>query len=178
MKKIHSNPLHDRGTPMKDALLATARTLVPPPETATREFEHKWEQVAAAGTRLLMERPDLEKLVGKGNEKMAEDNNRNFPRFMLSLFSNYHPAVFVETVLWVFRAYRSHGFHTTYWAANLNIWTDLLQNELSADAWKQIYPFYNWLIVNIPVFTTVTDTELHGFASTIPDHLHGQDTQK
>jgi hypothetical protein len=37
---------------------------------------------------------------------------------------------------------------------------DLLQKELSADAWTQIYPFYNWLIVNIPKFTAVTDTDL------------------
>jgi hypothetical protein len=163
---------------MKDALLTTAQKLDPPAETAIREFEAKWEQVAAAGTRMLMARPDLEKLVGKGNEQMAEDNNRNFPRFMLSLFSDYQPAVFVETVLWVFRAYRSHGFYTTYWAANLNIWVDLLQKELSADAWTQIYPFYNWLIVNIPVFTAVTDTDLTASVSNRPDHLHGRDAQK
>jgi hypothetical protein len=97
---------------------------------------------------------------------------------MLSLFSDYQPAVFVETVLWVFRAYRSHGFQTTYWAANLNIWVDLLQKELSEDAWQQIYPFYNWLIVNIPVFTAITDTDLPESVSNSPDHLHGTGTQK
>jgi hypothetical protein len=163
---------------MKEALLTTAQKLEPPAETAIREFENNWEKIAATGSCMLMARPDLEKLVGKGNEKMAEDNNRNFPRFMLSLFSEYHPAVFVETVLWVFRAYRSHGFQTTYWAANLNIWVDLLRKELSADAWKQIHPFYNWLIVNIPVFTAVTDTDLRASVSTIPDHLHDPGTQK
>ncbi len=160
---------------MKDTLLTTARKLDPPAETAIREFEDKWEQIAAAGTRQLMARPDLEKLVGPGNEQMAEDNNRNFPRFMVSLFSDYQPSVFVETVLWVFRAYRSHGFQTTYWAANLNIWVDLLQKELSANAWKQIHPFYNWLIVNIPVFASITDPDLATFVSDSPDHLHGID---
>ncbi|MCF8090210.1 MAG: hypothetical protein K9K63_06555 [Desulfotignum sp.] len=75
---------------MKDALLTQAQKLEPPAETAIREFEVKWEQIAAKGTRLLMDRPDLAKLVGRGNEKMAEDNNRNFPRFMLSLFSYGH----------------------------------------------------------------------------------------
>ncbi|MDT8377582.1 MAG: hypothetical protein RQ739_01730 [Desulfotignum sp.] len=157
---------------MKDALLTTAQQLEPPTETAVREFEDKWEQIAAEGTRQLMARSDLEKLVGTGNEKMAKDNNRNFPRFMVSLFSDYQPAVFVETVLWVFRAYRSHGFQTTYWAANLNIWADLLKRELSADAWQQIYPFYNWLIVNIPKFSAITDTDLSGSVSNSPEHLH------
>jgi len=95
---------------------------------------------------------------------MAEDNNRNFPRFMTSLFLDYKPEVIVETVLWVFRAYRSHGFQTTYWAANLNIWVELLKKELTPEAFKEIYPFYNWLIVNIPVFVSITDTDLswHG----------------
>ena len=163
---------------MKDVLLSSAEKLAPPAETAIQEFEHKWEIIAAEGTRLLLARPDLEKLVGKGNEQMAEDNNRNFPRFMLSLFSDYQPAVFVETVLWVFRAYRSHGFHTTYWAANLNIWVDLLQKKLSADAWQQIYPFYNWLIVNIPKFTAITDADLADSSSNSPNHLHGAGTQR
>ncbi|MCA1785920.1 MAG: hypothetical protein LC657_08065 [Desulfobacteraceae bacterium] len=163
---------------MKDVLLISAEKLAPPAETAIQEFEHKWEQIAAEGTRLLMARPDIEKLVGTGNEQMAEDNNRNFPRFMLSLFSDYQPVVFVETVLWVFRAYRSHGFHTTYWAANLNIWVDLLQKKLSADAWQQIYPFYNWLIVNIPKFTAITDADLVDSSSNSPDHLHGAGTQR
>jgi hypothetical protein len=187
-KKAVNEDIHDqtackpiasqRRKTMKDALLTQAQKLEPPGETAIREFADKWENMAATGTRLLMARPDLAKLVGRGNEKMAEDNNRNFPRFMLSLFSDYQPAVFVETVLWVFRAYRSHGFQTTYWAANLNIWVDLLQKELSEDAWQQIYPFYNWLIVNIPVFTAITDTDLPESVSNSPDHLYGTGTQK
>jgi hypothetical protein len=41
---------------------------------------------------------------------------------MVSLFGDYHPEVLVETVLWVFRAYRSHGFKLTYWPAQLDMW--------------------------------------------------------
>ncbi len=93
------------------------------------------------------------------NQNMAQDNNRNFPRFMDALFLNYQPQILVETVLWVFRAYRSHGFATTYWAANLNIWVDLLKKELTPAAFEEIYPFYRWLIVNIPVFVRITDQE-------------------
>lgn len=142
---------------MRDRLLRTAGELRQPDHETVLAFERQWETIAATGTRLLMDRPDREKLLGKGNEIMAEDNNRNFPRFMLSLFSNYRPDVFVDTVLWVFRAYRSHGFHTTYWAANLNIWVDLLKKELPVRAFEQVYPFYHWLIVNIPAFTALTD---------------------
>jgi hypothetical protein len=147
---------------MKGQILETAKKLKQPDDDFVQEFNGKWEALAAIGTQILMGRPDFEKLIGTGNGNMAEDNNRNFPRFMMSLFLDYKPEVFVETVLWVFRAYRSHGFQTTYWAANLNIWVELLKKELTPEAFKEIYPFYNWLIVNIPAFVSITDIDLSG----------------
>ena len=90
---------------------------------------------------------------------------------MLSIFTDFNPKVLVEKVLWVFRAYRSHGFQTTYWAANLNIWVDLIRQELSESAYNEIYPFYNWLIVNIPVFVKLSDEILYDVsAENIPGH--------
>lgn len=145
---------------MKQQVLESAMALKQPDTVFAREFGEKWEKIAAMGTMMMMERPDLEKLIGQGNQKMAEDNNKNFPRFMESLFLGYKPEILVETVLWVFRAYRSHGFQTTYWAANLNIWVELLKKELSPGAFEAISPFYNWLIINIPVFVSLTDTAL------------------
>ena len=142
---------------MKDQLLQAAKTLRQPKESAAAEFSRKRDQLAAKGNQMLADRSDLEKLVGKGNQQMAEDNNRNFARFMESMFSAYAPEVLVETVLWVFRAYRSHGFQTTYWPANLNIWVEMLKQELSNEAFEEIYPFYHWLIVNIPIFVKCTE---------------------
>jgi len=145
---------------MKDKLLETARKIKEPCEATVNEFREKWEQLSIEGSRELSARTDYEKLIGKGNQKMAEDNNKNFPRFMESLFSEYKPEIFFETVLWVFRAYRSHGFQTTYWPANLNLWVDLLKKELSPNAFEEIEPFYNWIIVNIPLFVKLTDNDV------------------
>jgi len=149
---------------MKGQILETAKKLKQPNDAFVQEFDGKWEAIAGIGTQILMERPDFEKLIGTNNGNMAEDNNRNFPRFMTALFLDYKPEVLVENVLWVFRAYRAHGFQTAYWAANLNIWVELLKKELTPEAFKEIYPFYNWLIVNIPAFVSITDTDLseHG----------------
>ena len=144
---------------MKEQLLKTAATLVQPPESATAEFARKREELAARGNQTMAAREDLEKLVGKGNRQMAEDNNRNFARFMESMFTAYEPEVLVNTVLWVFRAYQAHGFHTTYWAANLNVWVDMLKNDLSGEASEAVYPFYNWIIVNIPTFVRLTESD-------------------
>ena len=145
---------------MKEKLIETASRLKQPPPLAVDEFTQQHEVLALLGNQVIAQRADFEKLVGPGNHAMAEDNNRNFARFMVSLFSEYSPMVFVETVLWVFRAYRSHGFQTVYWAANINIWLDILREKLSDETFAAISPFYTWLSVNIPVFVKLTDKGL------------------
>ena len=79
---------------------------------------------------------------------------------MESLFGSYDPKIFVETVLWVFRTYRNHGFNTSYWAANLDIWVEILRSSVSEETYREVYPYYHWLIVNIPVFTMLTDKDI------------------
>ena len=142
---------------MKENLIDSAKQLVQPTITAAEEFSEKREAIVALCNALFLSRPDLEQLVGLNNLQMAQDNNHNFSRFMAAVFTDYHPDILVQTVLWVFRAYRAHGFKTTYWAANLNIWMETLQSELSPDSFREISPFYNWLIIHIPVFTALTD---------------------
>ena len=117
----------------REELLTTAKELKQPPRDAADEFGAHREQLAAEGNRRMGARPDLERLVGAGNEAMAQDNNRNFARFMESIFRHYQPEVLVETVLWVFRAYRSHGFQTTYWPANLDTWVEMLREQLTKE---------------------------------------------
>jgi hypothetical protein len=145
---------------MKDKLLASAQKLLPPSDKARGEFSAKIDMLLATGNKNIAARPDLDKLIGAENHEMAENNNSNFARFMESMFVEYDPATLVETVLWVFKAYRSHGFLTTYWAANLDTWLKMLEKELSEESFAAISPFYNWLIVNIPIFVKLTDESL------------------
>jgi hypothetical protein len=102
-------------------------------------------------------RTDLDHLIGNENMAMMEDNHRNHARFMTSVFQVYQPVVLVETVLWVFRAYRSHGFQLTYWPAQLDQWVALLKVHLSPDAFQEIYPFYHWMLINQPTFVIESD---------------------
>ncbi len=143
---------------MKDKLLATANELIQPTKKAAKNFELKREKLVLECNHFFLKRVDIDRLLGTDNIEMAKDNNTNFARFMSSLFSDYQPKFFIETVLWVFRAYQAHGFKTTYWPTNLNIWIDQLRKELDKSSFDQIYPFYNWLIVNIPIFVKLTES--------------------
>lgn len=141
----------------KDNLLETAQLLVQPPVRAADEYSAASEKMTAEINEIMSKRRDLDSLIGPGNSDMMFDNHRNHARFMESLFRNYRADVFVETVLWVFRAYRSHGFKLTYWPAQLDLWAEILKKNISSESCEHIYPFYRWMIINQPVFVKLSD---------------------
>ncbi len=153
-----------------DYLIETAKTLRQPCSETAAEFEAARDSLAESLNRRMGTRPDLEKLIGPGNREMMEDNSRNFCRFMGSMFLAYEPEVLAQTALWVFRAYRSHGFHTTYWPANLDTFVELARDRLSPSAFAETYPFFHWLIVNIPTFVIISDAQLTEPLSAVPSH--------
>jgi hypothetical protein len=144
----------------REELIQSAAGLKQPSPEAVEEFGGKAEAMANILNEQFARRPDIAQLIGEGNLEMMHGNHRNHLRFMISLLGEYNPEVFAETVLWVFSAYRSHGFQLTYWPAQLDNWVEIFKNELSPESFGQIYPFYNWMIVNIPVFANINDQDI------------------
>ncbi len=144
----------------KMSLLSTARLLKQVSEKASNEFNQKSEQLVLKINTLMLERTDIESLVGEDNINMMTDNHSNHVRFIASILNNNNPEVLVETILWVFRAYRSHGFTTNYWAAQLNSWIIVLKETMTADSFMEIYPYYEWMQINIPIFAKVSAENL------------------
>lgn len=153
-----------------DYLIESATKLRQPSAAAAAEFEGARDSLAETLTQRMVSRPDLENLIGPGNRAMMEDNSRNFCRFMGSMFLAYEPEVLAQTALWVFRAYRSHGFHTTYWPANLDTFVEIARDRLSPSTFAETYPFFHWLIVNIPSFVKISDEQLAEPLSPVPSH--------
>ncbi len=141
----------------REKILETARLIKQPPAASSEEYGDKREGLAAEINRVMEGRADIETLIGPGNIEMMRDNHRNHARFMESVFFSYSPEVLVDTVLWVFRAYRSHGFHLSYWPAQLDTWVEILKRELTGPAFDDIYPFYRWMIINQPAFAGISD---------------------
>jgi hypothetical protein len=121
------------------------------------EYYQNAEKLISRMNTLMMERPDIESLIGANNINMMKDNHANHVRFIASVLKNYNHDVLVETVLWVFRAYRSHGFTTNYWAAQLNSWIIVIKEVLTPESCIETYPLYEWMQVNIPLFVKVSD---------------------
>ena len=151
----------------RNYLLKTAKHLHQVNAKNAEEYHQKADQLIAKMNSMMLERPDLESLVGANNINMMKDNHANHVRFIASILKNHNPDVLVDTVLWVFRAYRSHGFTTNYWAAQLNSWIIILKNMLSPECFTEVYPYYEWMQVNIPIFVKVSDEKLEA-----PNSLH------
>ncbi|MBF0456021.1 MAG: hypothetical protein HQL72_14540 [Magnetococcales bacterium] len=141
----------------KAQLLASAQNLISVSPQTVEEYTNKRESLVAELNAIMSERSDLEKMIGADHQSMMNDNHTNHSRFIESLLRHYEAGMLVDTVLWVFRAYRSHGFNLTYWPAQLNGWMTVLKQSLSASAYTEIEPLYQWLIVNQSSFVTLTD---------------------
>jgi hypothetical protein len=146
-----------------DHLIATAAALPHPPPEAVSAYQAQSESLVAAVNATMLARPDVHELVGKQNLGMMQDNHANHARFVASILLAPDPTVLVETVLWVFRAYRHHGFALTYWPAQLNAWIHAIQQQLAPEHAAAVLPLYDWFIVRQPAFADLSNTmELPG----------------
>jgi len=136
----------------KNELIERAAELRPPGPECTRDFHDLRETLAARVIAVMRSREDLERLIGAGNESMMIDNAHNMSRFLDSLFHGFDPGVLVETVFWVFRAYRSHGFALAFWPAHLNAWIEACTAEMDAGTCTGAVDVIEWILVHIPSF--------------------------
>jgi hypothetical protein len=101
----------------KSDLLKTAQEINQVSKELADEFSSKRDMLVELMNRKMLKRLDIKEMVGENNLDMMKDNHANHARFLESIFISYSPEVLVDTVLWVFRAYRSRNFSSTYWAA-------------------------------------------------------------
>jgi len=144
----------------KNDLVKTAGMLKQVSEKSAAEFSSKKENLVIMMNQKMEGRADLLDMVGAGNVEMMKDNHANHARFLESIFNQHSPEILTDTVLWVFRAYRSRNFSSTYWAAQLNGWIEIYKKELSPECYQEIYPYYNWMQINIPTFNKLAEDEL------------------
>lgn len=145
----------------KAYLLKSAGSIRRSTPEARAEYGERLDHLVALLDRRMLDRPDTPDLVGgKANIDLMRDNHRNHARFVESMLAAFHPEVLVETVLWVFRTYRSRGFHVAYWAAQLDEWVEILRRELTSETFEAIYPLYEWMIIHLPIFSKLSNEAL------------------
>ncbi len=144
----------------RDELVNSANRLVKPSPEVQSCYERNIDRLAESVTNYLSARDDIEQLVGEHGVDMMIDNHRNHARFMAHLFKEYSGEVFVNTVLWVLKTYKAHGFQDIYWSAQIDCWLSVLKAMLDDADYQEIEPFYNWLVVHMAALQTYEEQVL------------------
>lgn len=142
----------------RDILRASAAKLEPPAADAIQEFTTHAEILITLLNEAMLADPNLERLIGRGNGAMMQDNHRNHFQYMASAMALYDPVSFVETVIWVVRTYQARGFSLDYWVVMLEQVQQILQRTLGPAASKQILPFYQWLACELKEIASAAST--------------------
>jgi len=150
----------------RNDLIVTASAIPEFTDAAAAEYGQKKDSMVAEINEYMLARADIEELVGPGNIEMMKDNHANHALFIESMLTAFNATVLVETIAWVFTAYRSRNFHSNYWAAQLHAWTSVMKKSLSAEACENIMPLYVWMTINIPQFAALTENQ--------DEHKHSQ----
>lgn len=130
--------------------LKTAAAAIPIADgDAADAYSRNGQFLAAEVTSRLAARGDLEALIGAGNSETMADNHQKHALFVASMLQDYRPELFVETLVWVFRAYRARGFTTDYWRAQIAAWREVLPEILSPEQAGRIDPLYAWIVDNL-----------------------------
>lgn len=137
-------------------LLQTAEKLFPVSSEAVNEYREKRDIVLYKMNQAMLERSDIIELVGgKKNISMMKDNHANHLKFICSIMKTPDPEILVDTIVWVFIAYMSRGFHSTYWPAQINTWVSIFKENFSEKTFLEISSLYEWISINIPVFESL-----------------------
>jgi hypothetical protein len=144
----------------RESLIQSAGQIPEAGAAAVSALDELQDEVVVDVNRRMSIRTDIQTLVGETNLDMMRDNHGNHVRFLLSIMKYPNPVALTETCLWVFRTYRSRGFHINYWSVFFQTMTDVLQEHLPAFAYEEIEPMYNWLTTNIPTFEKISRDQM------------------
>lgn len=138
-------------------LLVSAGKIDIPSEAAAGEYGEKMDLMISMVNRDMLARPDLSDLTGDASPEMIKNNSRNHASFIYSIMLAFNPEALVNTVLWVYRSYRSRGFSTEFWPVYLNIWIEVMKKTLDEGTFTEILPLYRWLTDRGDDFASLTD---------------------
>ena len=141
----------------KEQLILSANSIHLPSLEAQKAYENHQEALAEKVTDMMLSRDDIEKLVGVSGKDMMRDNHKNHARFISHLFKEFSGSVLVDTVYWVFKNYKSHGFSRIYWSAQLNCWLKAMKEILKPSDYDELSPLYDWLIINLASLQDLED---------------------
>ena len=124
---------------------------------ATRDYVENTDKLIEMVNNDLKKRDDLEELIGNNSVQVMVDNHENHARFMANVFKLNNYEMLLDTIVWVYRTYRRHGFSYDYFPVELKAWSRTVERELGSRSANQINRIYSFMLDNHERFVELAE---------------------
>jgi len=125
---------------------------------AAEEYNKKMNTLIKEVNENLSQRDDLMQLIGNNSIKKMKDNHENHAGFMYNSFKVKSEKLFINTIIWVYRTYKNHGFSYQYFPVELKAWKSAVNNNLSSENSELIINIYNLMLDNHKLFVKESES--------------------
>ena len=113
---------------------------------AASAYEAERDTMLPLVDRKLIEREDLQRLIGNNPIALMRLNHSNHALFMANVFRYSCFGLFAQVLVWVYRAYRHHGFAGEYFPIELAAWRAAVSECLAPPVAAEIDAVYAWML--------------------------------
>jgi MerR family transcriptional regulator, light-induced transcriptional regulator len=141
-------------------LFAESRKLAQIPLASTTAYKNHMPALIRFVDSRLNELPGIDALIGNNPRQVMYDNHKHHAAFMATVFSIGDYELLARTVLWVYRAYHSHGFSHDYFPVELKAWQEAVETHIGTDLAGPILAVYAWMIGNHELFIALSQSDV------------------
>ena len=113
---------------------------------AASAYEAERDTMLPLVDRKLIEWEDLQRLIGSNPIALMRLNHSNHALFMANVFRYSCFGLFAQVLVWVYRAYRHHGFAGEYFPIELAAWRAAVSECLAPPVAAEIDAVYAWML--------------------------------
>ena len=124
---------------------------------ATRDYVENTDRLIEIVNNDLKNRDYIEELIGNNSVQIMVDNHENHARFMANVFKLNNYEMLLDTIIWVYRTYRRHGFSYDYFPVELKAWSRAVERELGSRSANQINEIYSFMLDNHERFVELAE---------------------
>lgn len=139
------------------SLIEDIKSLHPVSNHAALQYELKHNDLRLYVSRSMESRTDIKELIGFNELSMMQEFQFNHARFMVNVLHLNSFELLGRVFIWVYKAYRSHGFSYEYFPIALSAWKDAIKLYIEAKDAAEIIDLYDWLIRKHDTFVNIVE---------------------
>jgi len=119
---------------------------------AAEAYKSKMNLLVEKTNNILFVRDDLTELIGDNPINKMYNNHKNHANFIYNSLKLNDKKLFINSIIWVYRSYSSHGFSYDYFSVELKAWIKAVEENIEKAKAEEINNLYSWMLDNHHLF--------------------------